>query len=82
MWRGRSPARGGWRGRVRASALGPVLAGEAEHLAAHIRRLGHHVAVWSRLDETLHGPNEYCLIPNLLGDAKVMAHLFLHACEE
>jgi len=48
-------------------------------VAAHIRRKGHHVAVWSRLDETLHGPNEYCYLPYLLGDAKVMAHVFLSA---
>jgi succinyl-diaminopimelate desuccinylase len=48
-------------------------------VAAHIRRRGHAVAVWSRFDETLHGPNEYCLLSNLLGDAKVMAHVFLNA---
>lgn len=48
-------------------------------VAAHIRRRGHAVAVWSKFDETLHGPNEYCLLSNLLGDAKVMAHVFLSA---
>jgi succinyl-diaminopimelate desuccinylase len=48
-------------------------------VAAHIRRRGFPVAVWSRLDETLHGPNEYCLLSNLLGDAKVFAYVFLHA---
>jgi succinyl-diaminopimelate desuccinylase len=48
-------------------------------VAAHIRRRGRAVAVWSRLDETLHGPDEYCLLSNLLGDAKVMAHVFLGA---
>ncbi len=47
-------------------------------VAAHIRKEGHAVAVWSRMDETLHGPNEYCLLSNLLGDAKVFAHVFLH----
>ena len=46
-------------------------------VAAHIRRRGRSVAVWSRLDETLHGPDEYCLLSNLLGDAKVMAYVFL-----
>jgi succinyl-diaminopimelate desuccinylase len=46
-------------------------------VAAHIRRVGRKVAVWTKLDETLHGPNEYCLLSNLLGDAKVMAHVFL-----
>jgi succinyl-diaminopimelate desuccinylase len=48
-------------------------------VAAHIRRRGRSVAVWSRLDETLHGPDEYCLLSNLLGDAKVMAYVFLGA---
>lgn len=46
-------------------------------VAAYIRRKGFPVAVWSRLDETLHAPNEYCLLSNLLGDAKVFAHVLL-----
>jgi acetylornithine deacetylase/succinyl-diaminopimelate desuccinylase-like protein len=29
------------------------------------------------MDETMHGPNEYCLMSNLVGDAKVFAHLML-----
>ncbi|MBN1772247.1 MAG: M20 family metallo-hydrolase [Deltaproteobacteria bacterium] len=48
-------------------------------VAAHIRRAGVPVAVWARMDETMHGPNEYAIIPNLLGDAKVLAHVMLQA---
>jgi succinyl-diaminopimelate desuccinylase len=46
-------------------------------VAACIRRKGFFAAVWARMDETMHGPNEYCVIPNLIGDAKVFAHLLL-----
>lgn len=48
-------------------------------VAAHIRRSGCGAAVWARQDETMHGPNEYALIPNILGDAKVLAHVMLQA---
>ncbi|MDI7268648.1 MAG: M20 family metallo-hydrolase [Myxococcota bacterium] len=48
-------------------------------VAAHIRRTGCGAAVWARQDETMHGPNEYALLPNILGDAKVMAHVMLQA---
>jgi succinyl-diaminopimelate desuccinylase len=33
--------------------------------------------VWCRIDHTAHQPNEYALIANILGDAKVMALLML-----
>ncbi len=46
-------------------------------VAALFRRAGIPAACWSRLDETLHGPNEYSLIDNLVGDAKVFAHIML-----
>ncbi len=46
-------------------------------VAAVLRRAGIPAAVWSRLEETLHAPNEYCVMSNLLGDAKVFAHLML-----
>jgi len=46
-------------------------------VAACIRRKGFPAAVWARMDETMHGPDEYCIIDNLLGDAKVFAHLVL-----
>jgi len=46
-------------------------------VAAHLRRLGIETVVWSTIDNTLHMPNEYCRLTNLLGDAKVMAMLML-----
>jgi succinyl-diaminopimelate desuccinylase len=46
-------------------------------VAAYIRRKGYAAAVWARMDETMHGPNEYAIIDNLIGDAKVFAHLLL-----
>ncbi len=46
-------------------------------VAALFRRAGVPAACWSKLDETLHGPNEYCLIANLVGDAKVFAHVLM-----
>ncbi len=46
-------------------------------VAALFRRAGFHAACWSKLDETAHEPNEYCIIDNMVGDAKVFAHVFL-----
>jgi succinyl-diaminopimelate desuccinylase len=46
-------------------------------VAAVFRRAGYEAAVWSKIDETAHQPNEYCRIDNLVGDAKVFAHIFL-----
>jgi succinyl-diaminopimelate desuccinylase len=46
-------------------------------VAALFRRAGFSAACWSRLDETAHMPNEYCIIDNMVGDAKVFAHIFL-----
>jgi len=46
-------------------------------VAALFRKAGFDAACWSKLDETLHQPNEYCLIENMMGDAKVFAHVFL-----
>jgi succinyl-diaminopimelate desuccinylase len=48
-------------------------------VAAHLRRGGAPAAVWARMDETMHGPNEYALLSNILGDARVMAHVMLQA---
>jgi succinyl-diaminopimelate desuccinylase len=48
-------------------------------VAAHLRRGGAPAAVWARMDETMHGPNEYAVLSNILGDAKVMAHVMLQA---
>lgn len=44
-------------------------------VAAPLRRKGLPCVVWSRMDETMHGPNENARISNILGDAKVMAHM-------
>lgn len=46
-------------------------------VAALFRREGYEAACWSRLDETAHQPNEYCIIDNMVGDAKVFAHVML-----
>lgn len=46
-------------------------------VAAFFRKAGIPAAVWSRMDDQAHMPDEYCLIDNMIGDAKVMAHLFL-----
>jgi len=46
-------------------------------VAAVIRKAGFPSVVWSRMDETMHGPDEYALVPNLLGDAKVFAYMML-----
>ncbi|NOY79154.1 MAG: M20 family metallo-hydrolase [Calditrichaeota bacterium] len=46
-------------------------------VAAFLRRAGFHAAVWSTMDELAHQPDEYAKIENILGDAKVFAHIFL-----
>ncbi len=46
-------------------------------VAALFRQAGFNAACWAKLDETAHQPNEYCIIDNMLGDAKVFAHIFL-----
>ena len=46
-------------------------------VAALFRRAGFEAACWSRIDETAHQPNEYCIIDNMVGDAKVFADIFL-----
>jgi succinyl-diaminopimelate desuccinylase len=46
-------------------------------VAALFRRAGFNAACWSKIDETAHQPNEYCIIDNMMGDAEVFAHLFL-----
>jgi succinyl-diaminopimelate desuccinylase len=44
-------------------------------VGAYLRNEGIDCAVWSRLDDEAHQPNEYAVISNILGDAKVMAEL-------
>jgi len=46
-------------------------------VAGYFRRAGFAAACWSRNEETAHQPNESCVIDNMLGDAKVFAHIFL-----
>ncbi|MDR2792334.1 MAG: M20 family metallo-hydrolase [Treponema sp.] len=46
-------------------------------VAAPLRSMGIDAAVWSRIDGVAHQPNEYALIKNILGDAKVMALLMI-----
>jgi succinyl-diaminopimelate desuccinylase len=46
-------------------------------VAAFFRRAGIDAVVWSKIDEVAHQPNEYTIIDNMVGDAKVFAHLFL-----
>jgi len=48
-------------------------------VAAIFRRAGIPAAVWSTLMDTAHQPNESSLITNTLEDAKVLAHVMLHA---
>ena len=44
-------------------------------VAAHLRKIGIDCAVWTKTQQSLHQPNEYCYLDNIIGDAKVMALL-------
>jgi succinyl-diaminopimelate desuccinylase len=46
-------------------------------VGAYLRNAGLDSVVWSRMDDTAHQPNEYTVLENILGDAKVMALLML-----
>ncbi len=46
-------------------------------VGAYLRNAGFDAVVWSKMDETAHQPNEYCVLDNLVGDASVMAALML-----
>ena len=46
-------------------------------VAAFFRQAGLPAAVWSTVTDTAHQPNEYCLISNILTDAKIFACLYL-----
>ena len=48
-------------------------------VAAFFRRAGLPAAVWMTVSQTAHQPNEYCSLSNLVGDAQVLAHIFLTA---
>jgi len=45
-------------------------------VGAELRRKGFDCAVWSSLDETAHMPNEYCVVSNLIKDAKTLVYFF------
>ena len=46
-------------------------------VAAFFRQAGLPAAVWMTMPNTPHQPNEYCLIQNIISDAKVLACLYL-----
>jgi succinyl-diaminopimelate desuccinylase len=46
-------------------------------VAAYFRRAGFNAACWSKMDETAHQPDEYSIIDNMVGDAKVFAHVMM-----
>jgi succinyl-diaminopimelate desuccinylase len=48
-------------------------------VAAFFRQRGLPAAVWMTVSETAHQPNEFCSLKALVGDAKVLAHVFLNA---
>ena len=46
-------------------------------VAAFFREAGVPAAVWMTMPNTAHQPNEYCLIKNIISDAKVFACIYL-----
>jgi len=44
-------------------------------VASFLRKMGMDCAVWARLSGSAHQPNEYALVKDIIGDAKVMALL-------
>ncbi|MFO7569759.1 MAG: M20 family metallo-hydrolase [Smithellaceae bacterium] len=46
-------------------------------VAGYLRKYGLPAAVWSKTNMNAHQPDENCPIDNMLGNAKVFAHLFL-----
>jgi succinyl-diaminopimelate desuccinylase len=46
-------------------------------IASFFRKVGLPAVCWCTLDDTLHAPNEYCKIKNVIDDALVFAHIFL-----
>ncbi|MFC1569507.1 M20 family metallo-hydrolase [bacterium] len=46
-------------------------------VASYFREAGLPAVCWCTVDDTLHGPNEYCKIENVINDAKVFAHVCL-----
>ncbi len=48
-------------------------------VAAFFRQANLPAAVWMTVSDTAHQPNEFCLLSNLLGDSRVLAHVMLMA---
>lgn len=46
-------------------------------VGAYLRNAGYDTVIWSTIEETCHMPNEYCVIKNMMNDAKVMLLLGL-----
>jgi succinyl-diaminopimelate desuccinylase len=46
-------------------------------VAAFFRKAGLPAAVWCTVSDSAHQPNEYCLISNILADAKIFASIYL-----
>ena len=46
-------------------------------VGAYLRKAGFNAVVWSKQDETMHQPDEYCLIQNLIDEAKVLASVMV-----
>jgi len=46
-------------------------------VAAHFRQAGLPAVCWATIDDMAHEPDEYCVIRNMLTDAKVFAHVFM-----
>ena len=46
-------------------------------VAAPLRNAGFDTVVWSKIQQTAHMPNEFCLVDNMVGEAKVMAAIML-----
>jgi len=60
----------GYKGKPRGIGGGTV--------AAYLRRAGFDAVVYAKLDESAHMPNEYCILENMMSDAKVFAHAALN----
>lgn len=51
-------------------------------VAKYFREKGFPCAVWCTMDERAHTPDEYAVIPNLIADAKVFAHVAMQGQEK
>ncbi|MCX5783099.1 MAG: M20/M25/M40 family metallo-hydrolase [Elusimicrobia bacterium] len=56
----------------------PVGMGAAT-VAGHVRHYGFPAVAWCKFQDTAHQPNEYCLLENIIGDAKVFAYAMINA---